>query len=152
MDLKPLHLLEIFQTYSQNYGISENFLLGNSGQESDRVLIFDQFSRLKILKNSRNRYCDGTFRIAQLLFSHVYVILSEVLSVHPIFYALLQSKKASIYEKLLKMLKTLKPDLNADSINWIFCFVAETATLKISIAEMAVPKRFRRNDCARKSH
>ncbi|KAL4088634.1 hypothetical protein QTP88_023741 [Uroleucon formosanum] len=113
IDLKTLQLPEIYKTYSPNDEINEQFLLADSGQESDRVLIFGRLSGLKILKNSRTWYCDGTFRIAPLLFSQVYVILAEALGgVHPIMYALLPSKKASVYEKLLIMLKTLEPDLN----------------------------------------
>ncbi|KAL4088583.1 hypothetical protein QTP88_023672 [Uroleucon formosanum] len=113
IDLKTLQLPEIYKTYSPNDEINEQFLLADSGQESDRVLIFGRLSGLKILKNSGTWYCDGTFRIAPLLFSQVYVILAEALGgVHPIMYALLPSKKASVYEKLLIMLKTLEPDLN----------------------------------------
>lgn len=128
IDLKTLHLPEIYKTYSPNDGISEQFLLADSGQESDRVLIFGRLSGLKILKNSRTWYCDGTFRIAPLLFSQVYVILAEPLGgVHPIIYALLPSKKASVYEKLLNMLKTLEPDLNPDLISCDFELAAFTA-------------------------
>ncbi|XP_060845775.1 uncharacterized protein LOC132925392 [Rhopalosiphum padi] len=128
IDLKTLHLPEIYKTYSPNNGLSEQFLLADSGQESDRVLIFGRLSGLKILKNSRTWYCDGTFRIAPLLFSQVYVILAEALGgVHPIIYALLPSKKASVYEKLLNMLKTLEPDLNPDSISCDFELAAFTA-------------------------
>jgi len=97
-------------------------------QESDRVLIFSRLSGLKILKNSQTWYCDGTFRIAPLLFSQVYVILTEALgSVYPIIYALLPSKKANVYEKLLNMLKTLEPDLNPNSISCDFELAAFTA-------------------------
>ncbi|CAI6358531.1 unnamed protein product [Macrosiphum euphorbiae] len=128
IDLKTLQLPEIYKTYSPNDGINEQFLLADSGQESDRVLIFGRLSGLKILKNSRTWYCDGTFRIAPLLFSQVYVILAEALGgVHPIIYALLPSKKASVYEKLLNMLKTLEPDLNPDSISCDFELAAFTA-------------------------
>jgi len=128
IDLKTLHLPEIYKTYSPYDGISEQSLLADSGQESDRVLIFGRLSGLKILKNSRTWYCDGTFRIAPLLFSQVYVILKEALGdVHPIIYALLPSKKASVYEKLLNMLKTLEPDLNPDSISCDFELAAFTA-------------------------
>ncbi|KAL4107919.1 hypothetical protein QTP88_018188 [Uroleucon formosanum] len=128
IDLKTLQLPEIYKTYSPNDEINEQFLLADSGQESDRVLIFGRLSGLKILKNSRTWYCDGTFRIAPLLFSQVYVILAEALGgVHPIMYALLPSKKASVYEKLLIMLKTLEPDLNPDSISCDFELAAFTA-------------------------
>jgi len=51
-------------------------------------------SGLKILKNSRTWYYDGTFRIAPILFSQVYVVFAEALGgVHRIIYALLPSKK-----------------------------------------------------------
>lgn len=99
-DLKTLHLPEIYKTYSPNDGISERFLLADSGQESDRVLIFGRLNGLKIIKNSQTWYYDGTFRIAPLLFSQVYVILAEALGgVHPIIYALLPNKKAIVFLK-----------------------------------------------------
>jgi len=63
-----------------------------------------------------------------LLFSQVYVILAEALGgVHPITYALLPSKKANVYEKLLNMSKTLEPDLNPDSISCDFELATFTA-------------------------
>ncbi|KAE9534905.1 hypothetical protein AGLY_008197 [Aphis glycines] len=128
IDLKTLQLPEIYKTYSPNDGISEQFLLADSGHGTDRVLIFGRLSGLKILKNSRTWYCDGTFRIAPLLFSQAYVILAEALGgVLPVIYALLPSKKANVYKKLLNMLKTLEPDLNPDSISCDFELAAFTA-------------------------
>jgi hypothetical protein len=49
------------------------------------------------------------------------------LGVHPITYALLPSKKTSVYEKLLKILKMLEPDLNSESIACDFELAAFTA-------------------------
>lgn len=57
--------------------------------------------------------------------------------VHPIIYALLPTKKASVYEKLLNMLKTLEPNLNPDSISYDFELAAFT-TIKYAFPDLQI--------------
>lgn len=107
--------------------MTEPFLLDDSGPGIDRILIFGRNRSLDILYNSKVWYCDGTFKIAPVIFSQVFVILAEALGgVHPLIYALLPNKQEKTYTNLFKMLNQLKPGLNPTSISCDF----EQAILK----------------------
>lgn len=61
---------------------------------------------------------DGTFKIAPILFSQVFVILgSRNGGVHPCLYALLPNKNQATYNTLLVEIKNLAPGINAGSIS-----------------------------------
>ncbi|CAI6376617.1 unnamed protein product [Macrosiphum euphorbiae] len=126
-DLLPLKIPDSFKVYSPSTGLTEPFLLDDSGPGVDRILIFGRNRSLDILYNSKVWYCDGTFKIAPAIFSQVFVILAEALGgVHPLIYALLPNKQEKTYTHLFKMLNQLKPGLNPTSISCDF----EQAILK----------------------
>lgn len=52
LNLISFEILEIYQTYSPEKGIQENFLLVNSGIEINRILIFGRQIGLNILERS----------------------------------------------------------------------------------------------------
>lgn len=64
-------------TFTQNIylpsgEISKQFLLADSGQESDMILIFGRLSGLNIFKNSRNWYFDGSLQLGRRMAVAVY--------------------------------------------------------------------------------
>lgn len=50
------------------------FLLFDSGPEVDRVLIFSTRNNLRMLRQSRHWYADGTFKTVPNLFGQMYTI------------------------------------------------------------------------------
>lgn len=131
-DLLTLEIPDSFKVYSPSAGMTEPFLLDDSGPGVNRILIFGRNRSLDILYNSKIWYCDGTFKIAPSIFSQVFVILAEALGgVHPLIYALLPNKQEKTYTHLFKMLNQLKPGLNPTSISCDF----EQAILKSIKAE-----------------
>ena len=86
MNLAPPNLADVseivipnkYKQYMMNNGERENFLIDNSGQSDDRILIFGRESWTKHLLDSSVWYADGTFRLAPPLFTQVYVILAKI--------------------------------------------------------------------------
>lgn len=79
--------------------------MADSGPSNERILIFGRPLGLKLLKDSKIWYMDGTFKVAPTLFCQVYVILAEFLGgVHPAVYALLPNKKEQTYVQLFSMI------------------------------------------------
>lgn len=118
----------MYQTYSPEEGIHEQFLLADSGKEINRILIFGRQTGLNILERSKTWFVDGTFSVSPSLFSQVYIILAEdVGGIHPIIYALLPNKKGETYRKLFTMLIDLNPRLLPDSISIDFEIAAISA-------------------------
>ncbi|CAI6344403.1 unnamed protein product [Macrosiphum euphorbiae] len=128
LDLISLEIPEMYQTYSPEEGIHEQFLLADSGKEINRILIFGRQTGLNILESSKTWFVDGTFSVSPSLFSQVYIILAEdVGGIHPIIYALLPNKKGETYRKLFTMLIDLNPRLLPDSISIDFEIAAISA-------------------------
>lgn len=71
LTLNSLDIPLDFQLYETNED-SEKFLLGDSGPDDDRILIFGRESNLNRFKDSTNWFVDGTFKIAPRLFSQVF--------------------------------------------------------------------------------
>ncbi|KAF0708413.1 Uncharacterized protein FWK35_00030787 [Aphis craccivora] len=109
--IKKEEIPDSYKVYSLSEGISENyFLLDDSGPSENIILIFGRPRSLEILHFSKVWYCDGTLKVAQIIFAQVYVILAEVLNgVHPLIYALLPNKQEKTYDKLFDMLNLLIP-------------------------------------------
>ncbi|XP_050065493.1 uncharacterized protein LOC126554455 [Aphis gossypii] len=127
-DLLSLQIPDEYKNYSPSIGINENFLLADSGPSNERILIFGRPLGLKLLKDSKIWYMDGTFKVAPTLFSQVYVILTEFLEgVHPAVYALLPNKKEQTYIQLISMINQLQPDLQPTSVSCDFELGAITA-------------------------
>jgi len=128
LDLISLEIPEMYQTYSPEEGIHEQFLLADSGKEINRILIFGRQTGLNIFERSTTWFVDGTFSVSPSLFSQVYIILAEdVGGIHPIIYALLPNKKGETYRKLFTMLIDLNPRLLPDSISIDFEIAAISA-------------------------
>lgn len=90
---------EQFQLYSSSVRIKEKFLLADSSQEIEKILIFERPIALEILRNSDAWYVDWTFKVTPLLFVQLYVIVAEsLLEVHLLIYALLSNKMSKPYE------------------------------------------------------
>ena len=101
-----------FRTYE-----SENFLLGDSGDASCRIIIFGRQRNTTLLKESRKFFVDGTFKITPPIFSQVFVILAEMHGgIHPVLYALLPNKLRSTYDKLFSMVLEIQPECHPEAI------------------------------------
>lgn len=112
INLGQLQFTEACKTYNPQPGISENFLLANSGEDSSRILIFGREIWLHHLRDSQTWYADGTFKIAPPLFSQVYIVSVEKYNgVLPIFYALLSNKQRATYFQMFEIVKGLIPNL-----------------------------------------
>ena len=100
-----------FRTYE-----SENFLLGNSGDASCRIIILGRQRNTTLLKESRIFFVDGTFRITPPIFSQVFVILAEMQGgIHPVLYALLPNKLRSTDDKLFSMVLEIQPECHPEA-------------------------------------
>ena len=83
-----------YKIYVTSDGQPEEFLIADSGQENDRILIFGRKSWINILRDSDVWFADGTFKMAPPLFYQVYVIMARKYDgVFPILYALLPNKR-----------------------------------------------------------
>ena len=97
--------------------MEEKFLLGDTGEGNNRILIFGRISWLQHLVFSEIWFADGTFTIAPSLFHQVYVISAKKHDgVIPIVYALLPNKQRLTYSRLFELLKTIESNLRPVSI------------------------------------
>lgn len=118
--LQELVIPEAFRLYNVN-GVSENFLLADSEDGNDRIIIFGRQQGLAILQESSHWFMDGTFKIAPLLFQQIYIIMAEKYDgVHPVLYSLLPNKRRETYYKLFRMVKQLASDANPESVSCDF--------------------------------
>ena len=68
-DVSEVVIPDKYEQYMTNNGERENFLIADSGQSDDRILIFRRESWTKHLLDSGVWYADGTFRLAPSLFT-----------------------------------------------------------------------------------
>lgn len=102
---------EKYRLYETAPGVEEDFLLANSGQGPNRILIFGRRGNLELLRDSNIIYGDGTFKTAPVLFSQIYTLLGKRFGgVHPIVYALLPNKQRSTYQSMFELIQGLQPD------------------------------------------
>ena len=122
----PVHVRELvitdeYKQYMTSNGECENFLIADSGQSDDRILIFGRESWTAFLLDSDVWYADGTFKLAPPLFTQVYVILARRHGgVHPILYALLPNKRRATYVRMFRMLHDTIPRLKPRAISCDF--------------------------------
>jgi len=108
---------EQFQLHSPSVGINEKFLLTDSSQEIEKILIFKPSITLENLRDSNAWYTNSTFKVAPLLFVQIYVTVAEsLLTVHPLIYALLLNKIQKTFKNFYIILKSFQPNLNPNSI------------------------------------
>jgi hypothetical protein len=95
----------------------ERFLLYDSGQNVNRIIIFATDKGIDMLKSAKNWFADGTFKTVPLLFEQLYTIhcIKNNYS-FPCVYALLCNKKKETYTRLIKKLKEFIPDYSPSSI------------------------------------
>ncbi|KAF0724082.1 MULE domain-containing protein, partial [Aphis craccivora] len=110
LSLMELEIPEEYKNYEVEPGQFENFLLCDTGPGPNRILIFGRQRGLEILATSNEWFVDGTFKIAPILFTQVFVILgTRNGGVHPCIYALLPNKNQATYNRLLIEIKNLAP-------------------------------------------
>ena len=110
-----------FKEYFNASGERENFLIADSGPENDRILIFGRQRWTSFLVDSEVWYCDGTFKLAPLIFSQVYVIMVKRHgSVHPILYSLLPNKTRNTYTRMFRMIQNAIPGSTTRTISCDF--------------------------------
>ena len=73
-DVSQILITDEYNQYMTKNGEHKNFLIADSGQLDDRILIFARESWTKYLLDSDVWYGNGTFRLAPPLFTQVYVI------------------------------------------------------------------------------
>ena len=96
----------------------ENFLLHDSGSDDEhRFFIFGTAENLHLLKEHKNWFADGTFKMAPQLFYQVYTI--HVLchgSVVPAVYVLLLNKTQECYIRVLQQIRNIDPEIQPESV------------------------------------
>lgn len=105
---------EIFQKTANG----SNFILFDSGEKSDRILIFGTLANLEFLKNCDLWLCDGTFKVSPPLFDQVFVIhgLRNNSTAVPLLYCLTPNRLTTTYKRVLEAIKSLEPDLSPKQI------------------------------------
>lgn len=118
LPVSPLSLLDL--VIPDEFKITHNdelFLIYDSGPVEQRILLFSSPNFLKVLCNSENWFCDGTFSTVPLLFKQLFTVhaLKEKLSI-PLLFALLPGKSANIYKEVFNQILKLFPQTNPKSI------------------------------------
>jgi len=115
---RPTSLLDLHipECYTK-LGLTEPFLLYDSGNDSSRFLIFATENNLTTLASSSQWFCDGTFSVTPLLFTQMYSIHCEFQDgVLPMVYVLMSRMTKNDYVNVLEALNTLNPNLAPESI------------------------------------
>ena len=71
-DVSEIVISDEYKQYMMNNDEREDFLIADSGQSDNRILIFGRESWTKHLLDSGVWYADGRFRLAPPLFTQVY--------------------------------------------------------------------------------
>ena len=96
---------------------NEPFLLFDSDDGSDRIIVFSTLRNLQLLFNTSNWYANGTFKTEPPLFNQLYSIHGVVNGdVLPLIYTLMANKTEERYNKLFSELKALGPTLSPRTI------------------------------------
>ena len=95
----------------------ENFLLFDSGNNNQRILIFGTTQTLDILQAADNWYCDGTFKASPSLFDQLFVIQGQFREkILPLLHVLMPNRLQSSYERALAAICNLKPNLTPATV------------------------------------
>jgi hypothetical protein len=95
----------------------EEFLLYDSGQSNDRILLFSTKFNLDILSQAQHWFADGTFKVVPKLFGQLYTIHGvKYNNVIPSVFILMPDKSQNSYERAFEALKNLQNNLNPSSI------------------------------------
>ncbi|XP_063994399.1 uncharacterized protein LOC135171755 [Diachasmimorpha longicaudata] len=117
-NLEELIIPDNYKNYVITDGDEIKFLLADSGNSADRILIFGREDNQNWSQYMKTVFMDGTFKQSPPLFSQVYVILAaRGRFVFPVLYALLPDKRESTYDHLFHMIKELWPQFNPNNIS-----------------------------------
>ena len=96
---------------------NQTFLLFDSNDGLDRIIIFSTQRNLQILASADKWYADGTFKSTPHLFKQLYTIHGIMNGdVLPLVYVLMAKQTQESYEKLLLELQILEPTLSPSQI------------------------------------
>ena len=120
--LEQLALSEEYKWTSRG----EQFLLYNSGPETQRILIFGTQRNLKMLQLSSVWLADGTFKTAPSLFTQVYVIhalrggpdLMRDDHLLPSLFVLLPNETEATYTRMWEQVQLLGPQADPAEMLW----------------------------------
>ncbi|XP_064089232.1 uncharacterized protein LOC135203434 [Macrobrachium nipponense] len=119
-DLQQLEIPIAYKMYKPDNLAEENFFLADSGQGSNRIIIFGRESWKHYLVES-TWFVDGTFNVARILFSQVFCILAKKFDgVQPILHILLTNTQRSTYVRMFEMVKSLVPNVRPQCIHCDF--------------------------------
>jgi hypothetical protein len=94
----------------KNFADGSSFLVANSIEEGERILLFGSQKSLELLGRATDVFSDGTFKIAPGIARQVYSIHAMVLGIMmPMAVAILPSQTASCYKRLFRLLKDASP-------------------------------------------
>lgn len=95
----------------------ENFLQLDTGNNNQRILIFETNHSLDILEGATHWYCDRTFKATTTLFDQLFIIQGQFReTILPLAYVIMPSGSESTYTRLLDALLTLRPNIAPISI------------------------------------
>lgn len=95
----------------------ELFLMHDSGNTDERILIFTTNENLNILMSSGEWFMDGTFDLCPILFYQLFTVHAfKGKLIVPLVFCLLPNKQQVTYEKMFQALKNLKPELKPNII------------------------------------
>jgi len=95
----------------------ENFLLFDSGNSIQRILIFGTNQGLDLLQSSEHWYCDGTFKASPVLFDQLFIIQGQFRdTILPLLFVLMPNRSQASYNRVLDALRNLRPNLAPSSI------------------------------------
>ena len=114
------------------------FLMFDSGEVEDRMLVFSTEKNLNVLASCKHYFMDGTFKTVPVIFDQLYTIHGMKNGyVIPLVYALLPNKREETYSNFLRTVKTIAPTLDVESVNTDF----EPAVVKAIKEELpSIPK------------
>ena len=166
-DPRTLRELTIQDQYSQTVGENpSNFLHFDNGPDADEwVIVFSPQTHIRRLASCDTWCMDGTFSVAPLLFTQLYVIQGQVSGVFlPLVYALLQRKTQTTYETLMRVLvdagcdpsviiidfeRSVELAINSvfgEHVNIKFCFYHLTQSIWRKIQSLGLSNHYERDN------
>ena len=160
---QTLQELSIQHPWTQTVGDNQtDFLLFDNGPHADeRVIVFATEDHVRKLAGSDKWCMDGTFAVAPLLFTQLYVIQGIVNGVFlPLVYALLQRRTQTTYETLFRVLEQFGCDPSTvimdfersvemaifsvfgEHVNIQFCFYHLTQSIWRKIQSLGLTNRY----------
>ena len=101
---KYLKDLIINENFKKTYK-GEEFLLGESGADNERIFLFSTPKNMKLLSKNTSWMSDGTFAVLPVIFLQLYTILViENNFPLPLAFGLLPNKKMKTYESFFKLI------------------------------------------------